>query len=291
VTILLVAGAAIFTAKGVSWTWWLWSYLGGFLSLVLYLAVASQAGRFFVEAQRTGLLELLLATPLTVGQIVQGQWRALLRLFALPLVVCLLAQLLGAYAVQRASLTSFRTTPPAAVGTNAATTNVAVITSTSASGTTTTTISITVVPVAIGLGTSITFLANLCALGWFGMWMGLISKNTNAATLKTIVFVQIIPWFVITFASGLIIPLVLLPKLMSRTFSVGAQPMVWYSLLTSGVGFLLALAKDVGFLFWARQKLYSDFRETAISAVAPIRVPFPQPAQVAEAPPVIGAGC
>src|SRR5438874_1848745 len=68
VAMLLAGGAAIFTAKGVSWTWWLWSYLGGFLSLVLYLAVASQAGRFFVEAQRTRLLELLLATPLTVSQ-------------------------------------------------------------------------------------------------------------------------------------------------------------------------------------------------------------------------------
>ena len=260
VAMLLAGGAAIFTAKGVSWTWWLWSYLGGFLSLVLYLAVASQACRFFVEAQRTGLLELLLATPLTVAQIVQGQWRALVRLFALPLAICLLAQVLGAYAVQRASFKGIRTTPPPAVGTNAATSNVTVINSRSASGTTTTTVSLTVVPAAIGLGASITFLANLCALAWFGMWMGLISKNTNAATLKTIVFVQIIPWFVITFASGLIIPLVLLPRLMSRTLSVGSQPMVWYTLLTSGVGFLLALAKDIGFLFLARQKLYSDFR-------------------------------
>ena len=47
---------------------------------LLYLWTASQACRFFIEARRSGLIELLLAAPVSVRDIVQGQWRALLRL-------------------------------------------------------------------------------------------------------------------------------------------------------------------------------------------------------------------
>ena len=43
-------------------------------------------------------------------------------------------------------------------------------------------------------------IANLIALVWLGMGMGLTSKNTNLAAPKAIVFVQIIPWLVASFA-------------------------------------------------------------------------------------------
>src|SRR5205085_784024 len=44
----------------------MWNYFGGALALLIYVGIDSQSGRFFVDAQHSGLTELLLATPLTV---------------------------------------------------------------------------------------------------------------------------------------------------------------------------------------------------------------------------------
>jgi len=66
--------------------WWMgWGYFAGIFTLLFYVGIASQAALFFVEAKRSGLLELLLATPLTSAQVAQGQWRALVRMFGLPM--------------------------------------------------------------------------------------------------------------------------------------------------------------------------------------------------------------
>src|SRR5207249_359967 len=93
--------AMTFAFKPGSPLWFLWSALSGGLTLVIYLAVASQAGRLFVEAQRSGVIELLLSTPVTVGQIVQGQWRGLLRMFGPPVALFLAVNLAGEFIVQR----------------------------------------------------------------------------------------------------------------------------------------------------------------------------------------------
>jgi len=93
---MTVGAVAIFVSKEPSPGWWIGNYLSGLLMLALYLGIASHAGRFFVEAQHSGLMELLLATPLTSAQIVQGQWHALLRMLGPPLSLCLAAQCLGA---------------------------------------------------------------------------------------------------------------------------------------------------------------------------------------------------
>src|SRR3989442_14367125 len=108
---LVGAFTAVF-ASDVHWMLWFgWGSLAGALTLLLYLGITSQAGRFFVEAQRSGLIELLLATPLTPRQIVQGQWRALLRMFGLPLALCLTAQLFGAILVQQMTWSQVATAP------------------------------------------------------------------------------------------------------------------------------------------------------------------------------------
>ena len=76
--------------------WIIWNWLSSPLGWLLYLWAASQACRFFIEARRSGLIELLLATPVSEREIVHGQWRALLRLFAVPVVLLLGVQLAGA---------------------------------------------------------------------------------------------------------------------------------------------------------------------------------------------------
>ena len=88
--VLAVGGfVAVLIREPAGEAWIIWNCLGGLFTLLLYLWTASQACRFFVEARRSGLLELLLATPVSGRQIVSGQWRALLRMFGLPVAMLL----------------------------------------------------------------------------------------------------------------------------------------------------------------------------------------------------------
>jgi hypothetical protein len=267
---------------------------------VMYLVLASQSARFLIEARRSSLMELLLATPMTVHQIVQGQWHALRRQFGPPLALCLAAQLLGSFLVHQRTwnrMAAVSVPPPAsrtALVNSNGTANVTIVTSVTVNGRVTVitnrmaaATNRTVVKgpvsarfalvggnsgpnlfaalVAAVMGTG-TMLANLIAVGWFGMWQGLTSRSTNLATLKTLVFVQIIPWFVISFAAGLIIPLILLPALIGGASGASMRTMiVWYPLLTVILTSLLGLGKDLGFFLWSRRNLHEHFRQRAVN--------------------------
>ena len=260
--------------------WMVWSQVGGLLTLVVYLRIASQAGLFFFEAQRSGLFELLMSTPLTAQQIIQGQWRAMLRQFSAPLILLLAVQLLGSFWAQQTMWIRMAVAAPppkpVAIGTNTTVssgggTNVTVVIPLlGASGTAPTApagpiarpgVWVSVITSAAG---TLAVLANLVAICWFGMWMGLTSKNNNIATLKTIAFVQIIPWFAIAFMSAAAAGLVLIPML-KLNLTGGSSPMVtWFPLLFAGLASVIALAKDAGFILLARSRLYSQFRERAM---------------------------
>jgi hypothetical protein len=143
------------------------------------------------------------------------------------------------------------------------------------------------VSLATAIAGALAVAGNLVALIWFGMWMGLNSKNTSLATLKTIAFVQVIPWFVVSFVSMMAGPLLLVPMMLSGGTTASSQFMAWYPLLTSLVATVLYLAKDVAFVLWARRKLYSEFRERASRAGAPARLTLPLLLPHAPLPPVI----
>jgi ABC-type transport system involved in cytochrome c biogenesis permease component len=244
--------AAIFYQTDIPIAWMAWSSLAGLLTLALYLGLASHAGRFFVEARRSGLLELVLATPLPANQVVRGQWHALLRMFGLPLAICLLTQAIGGVLVQQMTWGQLASSVPANTG-------VTGIPGFEPPG--------YVMALAMaGAGTLIAA-ANLLAIAWFGMWMGLTSKTTNQATLKTILFVQVIPWFAISFAAGMIIPLLLMPTLMRTSAGPPAQLMFWYPFLSTIVAAVLNLAKDAFFISWSRRKLRDELRERVILRV------------------------
>ena len=296
----LLGGAVALLVRGATDLWMAWNYLGGFFTLLLYLGVASQASRFLVDARRSGLLELLLATPLSAPQIIRGQWQGLWRMLGLPLCLCLVVQFCASYVGQREMWSGLRSAvpppTPVATGTNAATTN---------SNNTGTVGSVTVsvggnavatspgiiqphelVTLAASVGGMLAVLGNLIALVWFGMWMGMTSRTSNLATLKTILFVQVIPWFGITFASAMIMPLLMYPSFTSGSFTKAPmQSLVWYPLLMSGTATLLSLIKDFCFIRWSRRKLHTEFRERAGQAVAPISKPTPLSPPPEQSPP------
>jgi hypothetical protein len=300
---LAVGGFAVGLARTKNLeAWILWSYVGGFFTLILYLLMASQAGRFGIEARRSGLLELLLVSPVTGTQIVRGQWRALLRMFGVPLLLLLMVHV-GAAALSQiswhrmAANTTAMAAAIAATNQSSAFTNGTVLVSTTAvvsttiyvSGAATTNamptqqflqaggtpseVALTIVRiVATTLGTG----ANLLALWWFGMWMGMTSRTANLATLKTIVFVQAAPWLVITFGNGMLIGLLMVSS--GRT--ARGQParfLVWWPVLSAVLGASLAVAKDIGFIVWSRRKLFHSFREQATGAPRQSRLVLPPP--------------
>ena len=226
--ILAIAGLTTAISLGARQeAWILWNYLGGLFTLLIYLAAASQSGRFLLEARRSGLLELLLVAPLSNAQILRGQWRGLLRMFGLPVAlllgVHLTATVLAQFGFQR--IANQASTLAATTITNqngTVTSQTTVVQHTVIVPGRAATAAQTALPsyrlnmnaeqagrvVLAALAAVVTTVANLLALCWFGMWMGMTSRSANLATLKTILFVQIIPWFVIAFGSSMLMGVV-----------------------------------------------------------------------------------
>ena len=124
------------------------------------------------------------------------------------------------------------------------------------------------------------------------------SKNNNLATLKTIVFVQIVPGLAITFVSALSLPMLMMPLLLKSGLSSTtpnslaiSRLMIWFPLVSIGVAAALSIAKDIGFFVWSRRKLYASFRDQAARSLSPFRSVTPPlvPPPIA-APPVIRPG-
>jgi hypothetical protein len=261
--------------------WNSWASLSWVLVGLLYLWIASQAGRFYIEARQSGFLELLLVAPPSVKEVVGGHWRALLRMFGVPVALLLLAELAGgclAYGATWGNLGSQKWGPLVVFVTAAAST----------------------------LGT----LASLLALAWFGMWMGMTSRKASLATLKTLLFVKVIPFLVIYFVAMYVTFLVIiLPQTLkmtsgsttvtttsgSTTVTAGSIAMTpaMLSLLMTCLPAALSVAAGLAFLAWARHRLYSAFRQQAARDLGPPRLgpapvsapPSPMPPRPATPPP------
>ena len=285
VTTLLIAAFAAMLVTDQTGIWLAWSYLTNILLLLVYLVVASQSGRFFVEVQRSRLIELILATPLNQREIVHGHWRALLRMFGLPLAVCAVIQFAGTMLAQEKTFKQLSTVAVAMPPPGPATNNVIVVTNSVVSVSATMTgsaltptgntpfLSPRLMAFASAFVATLTMVGNVAALCWFGMWMGLNSKNTHVATLKTIVFVQVIPWFVASFASTLIAGLLLVPMFLKSNSGLTSSVFMWFPLLSTVIIAILYLAKNLFFVVWARRNLLSKFRERATGNAIPIMLP------------------
>jgi hypothetical protein len=275
---LIVAGvlAAFLVWKAPVNVWGAWSTLSWLFVALLYLWMASQAGRFYLEARRSGLIELLLAAPLTVKQVVQGHWRAMVRMFGAPVALLLLVEFAGGWLAYR---TTWGTAVPAKWN------HLAALIKSAAS--------------------TLSTLTSLVALAWFGMWMGMTSRNASLATLKTILFVKVIPFLVIYFVTAYaMVFLVIVPQTLkmrtppgspvtmtvtnasgvtttiTTTTPFSAMTPLYISLVITCLPAALNVAVDLAFIALARRRLHSTFREQAARSLAPAR-------PLAVAPPVI----
>jgi hypothetical protein len=229
--------------------------------------LASQASRFFVDATRTGILELMLATPLPARDIVRGQIWALARMLVWPAVIVFCAK--TALGVGQLMM-YLNVTGGAGAGAQISTD--------------------LVVQQFVSLGSALSrFVTGSIAMAWFGMWMGVITRKPNLAVLKTLLFVYVLPWIVLSFVQGALY--------MSVAFmgSGGMGLRLWVPPLVAGA---LAVVVDLVFFTVAWRRLMGNFRETVARAAglavfrmnAPVPPPaMPSPPQLPVPPPLVRA--
>jgi ABC-type transport system involved in multi-copper enzyme maturation permease subunit len=111
--VALVWGLLVFV--GLFWLWGILKYprdwkseptyifTALFLHSMLKFWVATESCRRFTADRRNGALELLLSTPITVRDILNGQLLALLKQFAIPVMVVVLADIIFLFAARQDS--------------------------------------------------------------------------------------------------------------------------------------------------------------------------------------------
>lgn len=154
---------------------WLWAYVEDpsmmqalvmntawmfFAHGVIKIFVASEAVRTYAEEFKQGALELILCTPLTVGEIVRGQIMNVVRCFRWPILVILVADIFLLIVGRAAGLREAD-------------------------------LSVT----SQFFSSMMVFLVIDCAvLTVVGLWQGLISRNSRQALTGTAVRILVLPW-------------------------------------------------------------------------------------------------
>lgn len=195
----LVWVPVIMVSLAVALVWWTFPQTPGALVLawgccfVLHLLfvmhVAWEACHLFGGLRRSGLFELILATPLSVPEIIRGHDRALRRLFQSPLVTLMAVEMLLAIAHAARVLLEGQADEPA-IG----------------------------AMISIGLvATGLTiFVLDVLAVVRMGMWLSLRGGKPAQAWGWTLLWVEGLPWLVcllsVFVCCGAATPMVLIAK-------------------------------------------------------------------------------
>lgn len=159
--------------SGSGWLWLYFKYRNDMLDPTVYITtaivlhtvvkfwVASDACRPLAEDRRSGALELVLSTPMTVDGILRGQILALKRQFAGPVAIILVADFVMFLAGMR---NRFMDTSNGW-------------------------------PLLCLAGISL-FILDLYTLAWVGMWLGLTARKANWAATGALARVLVLPWAV-----------------------------------------------------------------------------------------------
>jgi ABC-type transport system involved in cytochrome c biogenesis permease component len=191
---------------------------------VLKLWLAGEACKRFALDRRSGALELLLSTPMQVGEIVRGQLLALLKQFAGPALVVVGVDFI--FLMTYASDKDW---------------------------------------VSVWLAGTAVFIADLVALSWVGMWMGLRSRGVNRATAASVVRVMVLPWVI----WGMVLTTVaLLLEFVFRSRSLPKWLEVDFPSFPIWFWFLISMANNLLLGTLARVRLLTRFRQAALQRAA-----------------------
>ena len=130
------------------------------LNLVLRYWLAAEATRSLAEHRKTGALELLLSTPLSIREILRGQGLALRRQFLGPVLLALAAETVFMLATVREAVPDEER----------------------------------VFWFALWTAGMLMLVADLFALFWVGMWQGLTARNPIRAAGGSLFRILVLPW-------------------------------------------------------------------------------------------------
>ena len=202
---------------------------GLLLNLVIKVWFALEAGKQLAEDRKQGTLELLLSTPLTVRDILRGQWLALKRQFQWPVLAVLLV--FGLLLIAGAFDIASQQDPEGQTSWS-----------------------------LFWAALMLMLPADLAALYWVGMWEGLAAKNPTRATAASAGRILVLPW--VAWGLGSLMASLVLPI-------TGSGFGIINFMFFLGLWFGLGLAADLGFGAWARYKLLTEFRLAATRRYEP----------------------
>ncbi|MBI3876222.1 MAG: hypothetical protein HY300_09765 [Verrucomicrobia bacterium] len=193
------------------------------LHLVLKLRFLGDASTPFAVGRRNGSLEWLLSMPLSVADIIRGQWLALRWVHLGLTVSVLLADALMLVTGVVGITTSQGGWDEDATG--------------------------FVLAMLAGMGMLV---ADLITLGWTGMWTGLSARELRQASGQAFTHVLLLPWIVyglFAAATG---------TAMNYSWMPEPGPLYWI-----GSWFVIGIVNDCFWFWWSRRKLYLEFRRLA----------------------------
>jgi ABC-type transport system involved in cytochrome c biogenesis permease component len=200
--------------------WWLEAEVLMLVAFGLHLAlkfwVANEAPRQFIDDRQSGALELLLSTPLTVDEILRGRWLALWRQFGGPVLAVLILDVLWIWLILGSR---WRTSGEGE-------------------------------EFSLWLAAMVILVADLWALSWDGLWIGLTSKG-RAATSWMLTRILVLPWIA---WFGFLTGIAAAELRMSESVTGGVLLFVW---------FILAFVNSLAWGLRARHLLRTSFREMA----------------------------
>jgi ABC-type transport system involved in cytochrome c biogenesis permease component len=170
----------VFALLAITWLWcwgvfgkdWLnkFNYVTSAIILhgIMKYYMATEACRRFVEDRRSGALELLLSTPMTVSEILRGQRLALLRIFTPPVLAIVVVDLL--FLIAGFNERNSYSTRDEIFWT---------------------------VFCLVGI---CTFIFDMIAMAWVGMWLGMKSRGANRAAAGNWARIVILRWVVFAFS-------------------------------------------------------------------------------------------
>ncbi len=208
------------------------SYFSYAMYFINRIWIALLACRFFLEARRTGALEILLTTPVPVATILRGHRKALTHYLLLPVLI--IAFLHAFYVLDQFRQTSGGAGITLTVGLPRLQMHYYITAAT---------------------GSLVSFLGDVVALSAMGAWLTLGSRRPNLAALMTFALVVLGPWLMAYYlprmqwaipgGSGIV------------SFFPGGSNYFYYGRP------LLWLAKNLVFLTWAAWKLRRHFRQAS----------------------------
>jgi len=203
------------------------------LHAVLKLEFCSTASRRLAEERHTGTIELILSTPLSVGEILKGHWLALIKQYRAPVLAIMILDLgmigllyIGSSWIPRASADDY---------------------------------SWFSYLVLVFTAVTLMFFADLAALGWMGMWTGLNARLPAHAPSYAVLTILVLPWIILL---GTFTTMALLKFEWMNEMKFSHYLWVWFG---------LGLITDALAILGSRRKLRREFRIVATQRFQPLK--------------------